>query len=94
MKLIFNSKDVEKLKETKQEPIKEKSLILNYFSSVSPKAYSGSKVVDAITGEKTDIFNNMFSDNEFTWTSVTVFLFKKYNLQLNEDFIQHVLSRS
>lgn len=92
--LIFSPESVDEIKTKRLPTISEKESILKYFSLFEPKAYSGSKIVDIVDNKTTDLFNNMFSDGKYTWTSLTVYLFKNYNLKLNDDFIQYVLSQT
>lgn len=73
----------------------EKARILEYFQNhTSNAAYASSTVIDVTTHTDTRIPEALYNDGEYRWSATLVYLFKKYNLKLNDDFIQHVLSKS
>lgn len=73
----------------------EKAKILDYFHNhASNVAYASSTVVDVTTHTDTRIPEALYNDGEFRWSATLVYLFDKYNLKLNDDFIQHVLNNA
>lgn len=73
--------------------IKNKSQILDYMKSFSePTAYTSQPVIDRFTHLELNKINNAFSDGVYTWYMSEIYHFEKYNLKLNDDFIEYVLS--
>ena len=73
----------------------EKAKILEYFQNhTSNAAYASSTIVDVTTHTDTKIPEALYNDGEYRWSATLVYLFEKYNLKLNDEFIQHVLSNS
>lgn len=75
-------------------PIEGKEKILTYFKEKPTGAVSGSLgFEDFITGEQ--IMKSLYcsSDGDYGWRSDTVYFFEKYNLELPEEFIKHVLGK-
>lgn len=99
MKFIRN-KSVNKL--TKEEfadnfgiAIKDKTQILKYLQSFNePSAYTSQPVIDKFTGKELERVNNAFSDGVYTWYVSEIYHFEKYNLKLNDDFVEYVLAKS
>lgn len=73
--------------------IEEKEKVLKYLKSFAPDCATGMSLVDEITGEDTGLSVDGFEDEKYYWDSRYVYHFEKYNLVLNEDFINHVLTR-
>lgn len=70
----------------------EKARILKFLCSFNPVSVTGI-ISDFQTGEWTKQENLDFEDGDFYWSSSDIYHFDKYNLKLNDDFIQHVLNR-
>ncbi len=74
--------------------IKNKSQILSYMKSfLEPSAYTSQPVIDRFTNQELDEINNAFSDGTYTWYADEIYHFEKYNLKLNDDFIEYVLEK-
>lgn len=71
---------------------KEKDRIVDYLKSFEPDAVSAGRVYDSISNEYTDITNVSFCDNEFYWDSAVIYNFEKYDMKLNDEFVEKVLS--
>jgi hypothetical protein len=69
-----------------------KRKILAYLTSLNPKAYTSAPVCDAVNGCRIDKCDAVYSDGVYGWTRTTVHYFECYDLRLNDDFVQHVLS--
>ncbi len=98
MLLVFNRSlrnisDAELKANTSSEAMPHKDDILKYMKSFDKTAFTSAPVVDAFTGEKFEEANDARSDGVYTWYESQIYHFEKYNLKLNDDFIQHVLSR-
>lgn len=76
--------------ETDKTKIKEYMLKRKFVSAASTK-----KVYDAIAKANDENYCCVYySDGKYEWNSAEIMYFEKYNLKLNDDFIQHVLSNS
>lgn len=76
------------------EPINQKSQILKYLKSFSePYAFTSQPVIDVFTNEEFEYVDNGFSDGVYVWYKSQIYHFEKYNLKLNDDFIEYVLSK-
>lgn len=95
--LYILDKDISKLTKselkaiTSDKPIPEKQRILEYLKSFDKCAYTTQPVVDLFTGEKQDFISDARTDGVYTWYDHEIYHFEKYNLRLNDDFIEHVL---
>lgn len=78
---------------TGTEEISGKQKILRYLKSFNKTACTTQHVVDLFTGEEQPIIDDARSDGTYTWYDSEIYHFEKYNLKLNNDFIQYVLNR-
>lgn len=84
------------VKEGIGKPTQNKHLILNYFHEFD-NTYTvvTCAATDYITGKKIGSESiKTYNDGVYVWTNEEVFLFNKYDLKLNDDFIQHILTKS
>lgn len=77
---------------TKNE-IENKDYVLKYMKSAKVDAYSTAYVFDVVNNDETTIDEVLYSDGNYLWSSSWIYYFEKYNLKLNDDFIEHVLSK-
>ncbi len=70
-----------------------KTEIISYMRKFEPCAYTSSSVYDKLTDEKVFEADNAHSDGIYTWYEDEIYHFEKYNIKLNNDFIQHVLNQ-
>ena len=68
-----------------------KKIIVDHLKSGTHIAESPGRVVDIITGEPIGIPLSMLSDGVYSWRSDMIYYYEKYNLELNQDFVDHVL---
>lgn len=71
--------------------IEEKSRVLAYMKSFKPDCAAGMSLKDEMTGEVLDSGVSGYEDGVFYWDTRHIYHFEKYNLKLNDDFIEHVL---
>ncbi len=71
-----------------------KNALLLFMKSFEWCAFTSAPVIDRITGEKVFDADNARSDGKYQWYESDIYHLEKYNLKLNDDFIQHVLNRS
>lgn len=71
--------------------IPKKEKILKYLKSFEPDCAAGMSLVDEITG---DVINSGvlgYEDGVFYWDTREIYHFDKYNLELDTDFVKHIL---
>lgn len=76
----------------KKTEFKEK--ILEYFKKYSADAVTLTRcAIDYVAGK--NLLNSVlcYTDGTYIWTNEEVYHFKKYDIELNKDFIEYVLNR-
>ena len=63
------------------------------MKSFSPSLFTSAPVIDVFTDEEVTTADNGYSDGEYTWYESEIYHFDKYNLKLNDDFIEYVLNK-
>ena len=58
-----------------------------------PAACGSISFIDKIKNNVVNDSDNAFYDGEYTWYTPEIYYFEKYNLKLNDDFIEYVLSK-
>ena len=75
-------------------PIPGKAEILTFFNSFThPIAVAGMALYDPITRKYLEDSVEAYEHDGFFWTNEDVLLFEKYDLQLEQSFIDYVLIR-
>lgn len=69
-----------------------KKKILDYMRKFPPVAFTSAPVYDKFSGEIVFEANNMHFDGIFAWFESEIYHFEKYDLKLNDDFIDQVLN--
>lgn len=75
-------------------PDELKQMILEYMKKQSVFSYTTAPAIDAYTGKIVADYDNGITDGEFYWHRLTEYYFEKYNLKLNDDFIEYVKKAS
>lgn len=90
---IVNTDELRSYFDKFENPNKQK--ILSYLkNNLFESSCTTEKVFDYIENRSTNIPMVSYHDNRFYWDDREIYYFEKYNLKLNDDFIQYVLSRS
>lgn len=76
------------------EPHKSKAAILKHLRNGHVHMVTASRIVDILSGEKTNIELVFMNDGKYSWTSKVPYYVDKYNLQLPDDFVEHVLKNN
>lgn len=76
------------------EPYKSKDAILKHLRSGNVHMVTASRVVDAISGEITNIELVFMDDGKYSWSSTIPYYVDKYNLRLPKDFEDHILKQN
>ena len=74
--------------------IKQKDIILQYLKKFPYSAYTSQPVFDKFSGEEVFEADNAHTDGVYTWYESEIYHFEKYNLKLNDDFIEYVLNKT
>ena len=75
-------------------PIPGKAEILAFFKSFThPIAVAGMALYDPMTRKYLEASVEAYEHEGFYWTNEDVLLFEKYDLQLEQSFIDYVLTR-
>lgn len=65
----------------------------DFFKENGKLVSIGGIVIDFQTNEWTNIENLDYETDDFYWNTSDIYHFEKYNLKLNDDFIEYVLNR-
>lgn len=99
MKFITNYKelsgnsDESLLDHISEKTIEKKDDVLKYLKNGEDDGVRCSGIFDYVSGEPTFQTIHLFTDGKYCWDSEEIYHFEKYNLRLNDDFIEYVLSR-
>ena len=75
-------------------PIQNKNDVLKYLRKGKITSCSPARPHDVITNEAINIPLNCMTDGIYAWRSDVIYYFEKYNLKLDDDFIDYVLNKS
>ena len=70
-----------------------KNAVLEHMKKIEAEVVQARSMMDYISGTTLHDSVECFTDGEYFWTSEEIYHFEKYNLKLNDDFIQYVLNR-
>ncbi len=73
------------------EPAPYKNIILSYMRKFPCIAAAAGTIYDKISGEDTGIPILAYSADGYFWDTCDIYYLDKYNAQLNEDFVTHVI---
>lgn len=74
------------------EPIKEKKAIIQYFKKFKPNFATSAFVMDYVKKQRREGHYNVgYEYNGFYWNEEDIYHFEKYNMPLNQDFIDYVM---
>lgn len=79
------------IKEVIGKSISEKKKILQYLKSFEPDCAAGMLLVDEITGEETSNGVMGYEDGMYYWDTREIYHFEKYDMELQNDFIEYVM---
>lgn len=76
------------------EPYPGKDQVLQYLKQGQKTYVKVTIPSDVYTGEQIDMENCGMNDGVYSWLSVLIYYVEKYNLKLNEEFMQHVFKQT
>jgi hypothetical protein len=93
---LYDNVDIAELKSCLCESENSnKQEILKYLkNSLFESSCTTEKVFDYINNKRTDIPIVAYHDDKYYWDDRYIYYFEKYNLKLNDDFIEYVLKHS
>lgn len=77
---------------TSDKPMKDKSKILQHLRSGTVTAAAAGHARDVFSGEVIDGELTYQTDGIYEWRSDIPYYVDKYNMQLNKDFVEYVMS--
>ncbi|MCR5484548.1 MAG: hypothetical protein K6F09_03025 [Clostridiales bacterium] len=76
------------------DKIKDKNIILNYLYSCPRTWFTTGRVIDHVKNVQIETrVDNVRSDGEYEWSETDIYHFEKYDMPLNDEFINHVLNK-
>ena len=76
-----------------RKPIKEKETVLKYLRNGKDTAAYAGIAKDILTGEEIPGQWLLLSDGVFEWSTDEIYYFEKYNIKLEDEFIEYVLKK-
>lgn len=70
-----------------------KGKIIHYLKSFKPTALSPKVITDLFSGDKLNIPFYCSNDGVYNWRSDMIYYFEKYNLKLDDSFVNYVLEK-
>ncbi len=80
-------------KEFSNEPISQKNEVLNYLKSFDIAWFTSVRVLDEKTNSYIKKADHLYNDKKYEWSESEIYHFEKYNLILNEDFVNHIKNK-
>ena len=75
-------------------PYPGKDQVLQYLKQGKKTYVKVTIPSDVYTGKRIDMENCGMNDGVYSWLSVLIYYVEKYNLKLNEEFMQHVFNQT
>lgn len=90
---IYKDDKYPSIKDLINKPIKEKEKVIRYMKKCKITSVSPAIVTDLINPDIkfTELYS--MSDGEYGWRSDVIYYVKNYDMELPQEFIQHVLNR-
>lgn len=90
---VYKDNKYPSIKDLINKPIKEKEKVIEYMKKCRIEAASPAIVTDLIDSKNriTELYS--MTDGKYAWRSDVIYYVEKYDMELPEDFIQHVLNQ-
>ena len=75
------------------KPLKEKEIVISYMKKCRITAAAPAIITDLINPEKRFTELYMMTDGTYGWRSDVIYYVENYDMELPEDFIQHILDQ-
>lgn len=76
-----------------EKPHEFKDRILKHLNNGTVHMVTASGIVDVLTGKRVNRELVHMNDGEYSWSSSIAYYVEKYNLELPEEFINHILEQ-
>ena len=76
----------------RRESIPSKAMVLDFMKRQDAKWHTGALVTDQVSSSKTSIPLEAYEVDGWAWDSNETLMFERYDLKLNPDFVDYVLS--
>jgi hypothetical protein len=93
MREVYKDNKYPSIKDLIHKPIKEKEKVIKYMKECKITAVAPARVTDLINPEMKISELCMMTDGKYEWRSDVIYYVEKYDMELPEEFIQHVLNR-
>lgn len=99
MKIIGQIREVYKddkyssIKDFINKPIKEKKKVVDYMKKCKVEAVAPAIVIDLINPEIRFAELCMMTDGIYAWRFVVIYYVERYDMELPEEFVEHVLKQ-
>ncbi len=90
---VYRDNNYPSIKDLINKPIKDKEKVIRYMKRCKITAVAPARVTDLINPEKKISELYMMTDGKYEWRSDVIYYVDKYDMELPEEFIQHVLSQ-
>lgn len=69
-------------------PVRNRKKIMHFFKTANVGPIGMNSLKDPVTGKVYAMSNVCFEKDGYSWSSAIPYLFEKYNIRLNEDFVK------
>jgi hypothetical protein len=89
---IYEDDKYPSIKELINKPIKNKEKVIEYMKKSKVVAFTQGKTQDLINPSNEIDELSLMTDGDFEWRSDVIYYVEKYDMELPEEFIKHILS--
>lgn len=90
---IYKDDKYPSIKDLINKPIKEKKKVIEYMKKCKIEAVAPAIITDLINPEIKFAELYLMTDGKYEWRSDVIYYVEKYDMELPEEFIQHVLNQ-
>lgn len=91
---VYKDEKYPSIKDLINKPIKEKEKVIKYMRSCTITSASPAIITDLINPDIKFAELYCMTDGKYGWRSDVIYYVEKYDMELPEEFIQHVLSQA
>ena len=90
---VYEDDKYPSIKELINKPIKEKEEVIEYMRKSKVIAQASAVGKDLINPNNKTLELSLMTDGDYEWRSDIIYYVEKYDMELPEDFINHILSQ-
>lgn len=68
----------------------DKNIVLHYLKSGKNAGAVCSMTYDYVMDKRTNVVRDIYTDGTYLWDDAEIYHFDRYDMRLNDDFIQHI----